>query len=124
MTWTRWIWPTAIMFSTLAVCVFVYGDFVVLPRQAAALWFLLICPGMAFVRLLRLQDVWAEIALAVGLSLALEVFVALMLVYGGWWSPPAGLAILVVATVIGVAAQVHQLTRPLPVMAEPAGDVP
>jgi hypothetical protein len=42
------------------------------------------------VRLLRLQDVWAEVSLATAVSLSLDVGVTLLLVYSGYWSPNSG----------------------------------
>lgn len=72
-------------------------------RLAVLLWFLLVCPGMAIVRLLDLDDPTAEFALAVALSVALAVAVGGAALYSGLWAPGAALAILIAVTV-GAAA--------------------
>ena len=71
-------------------------------RLAVILWFVLVCPGMAVVRLLRVEDVVTELALAVALSLALAMAAGGVALYSGLWSPGATLAILIAFTV-GVA---------------------
>lgn len=74
------------------------------PRAIAALLFLLIGPGLACVRLLRLDDPLTELALAVAVSLALETIVATALLATGYWSAGAALAALVAITLAAVAA--------------------
>jgi hypothetical protein len=67
-----------------------------------ALWFVLVCPGMALVRLLRLEDSVVELVAGVGLSVAVATIVTTVTVYGGissWRWTLGGLLVLV-----GVAA--------------------
>ena len=45
-------------------------------RLAVILWFVLVCPGMAVVRLLAVNDAATELALAVALSIALAILIA------------------------------------------------
>jgi hypothetical protein len=80
-------------------------------RVAAILWFVLVCPGMAFVRLLDLEDAAAEIALAVALSIALATAVGGAALYSGLWAPGATLAILIAIT---IAAAVAPIARSRP----------
>jgi hypothetical protein len=80
-------------------------------RVAVVLWFVLVCPGMAFVRLLDLEDAAAELALAVALSIALATAVGGVALYGGLWAPGASLAVLVAITIAAALAPVAR-TRP------------
>ena len=75
-------------------------------RLAVILWFVLVCPGMAFVRLLDLDDAAAEIALAVALSIALAMAVGGAALYSGLWAPGATLAILIAITIAAAVAPV------------------
>ncbi len=56
-------------------------------RMAAALWFVLVCPGASLVGALRLPDRLAEWVVAVPLSLAVVAGTSIILFYGGVWSP-------------------------------------
>ena len=67
-------------------------------RAPVVLTFVLLCPGLAIVRLLDVPDVLTQLVLAVGLSLALAVLVPAILVYAGAWSPVAALIILIAIT--------------------------
>jgi uncharacterized membrane protein len=114
----KWLWPIIITLSAAVVGGFVYGDVTSPIRPIVALWFLVFCPGMALVRLLRLRDVWAEVTLATALSLALDVGVAMMLVYSGYWSPKLGLAILIGVSLLGATLQAYgPLARPAEITA-------
>ena len=73
----HWLWPAIIVVSAVAAGGLVYAGVAGPLRVAAVLWFLLICPGMAFVRLLRVADLATELMLAIGLSLALDAVVAI-----------------------------------------------
>ena len=56
-------------------------------RMAAALWFVLVCPGVSLIGALRLPDRLAEWLVAVPLSLAAVAGTSIILFYGGAWSP-------------------------------------
>jgi len=68
-------------------------------RAPIVLGFVLVCPGLALVRLLGVPAAMAQISLGVALSLALDVLIPAALLYAGAWSPPAALAILIGLTV-------------------------
>ena len=80
-------------------------------RVAVMLWFVLICPGMAIVRRLRLGDAVTELALAVGLSVALAVLVASIGLYSGLWAPGATLAVLIAITLVAAALPARRWER-------------
>jgi hypothetical protein len=68
-------------------------------RAPIVLGYVLVCPGLALVRLLGVPAAMAQISLGVALSLALDVLIPAALLYAGAWSPPAALAILIGLTV-------------------------
>ena len=102
-----WVWPAVLVLSALVILVFMYGNLAGPARAWAAGWFLLVCPGMALVRLLRLGDRIAEWTLAIGLSLALGGAVAGSMLYLRAWSPERGLALLAGVTVAGALLQLE-----------------
>ncbi len=73
-------------------------------RAPIVIWFIAICPGMALVRLLRLDQPAVEVMLAIALSVAIGGLVPAALLYAGRWSPPWTLAILIAITIGGLAA--------------------
>lgn len=74
-------------------------------RAVAVLSFLVLCPGMAFVGLLRLKDSWAEWTLAIALSLAIDALVAIFILYVGLWSPTWIFMVIAILTLAGVLFQ-------------------
>ena len=50
-------------------------------------WFLLVCPGMAFVPLLRVGSPLLELALGAAVSIGLGVVVGQVMVFTDMWSP-------------------------------------
>ncbi len=90
------------MLATVGIAILTFGDLEVWLRAPVGLFFLLLCPGMAIVRLLETRDPVAELTLAIALSIALDVIVAGGLLYAGAWSPNAALGILMAITVGGV----------------------
>jgi hypothetical protein len=82
-----------------------FGDIDSPVRPLMSFWFLVICPGMAFVRLLHISNLLIEITLAVALSFALDAILATVMVYAGMWSPEWGLAMLLVISLGGALVQ-------------------
>lgn len=79
-------------------------------RSAIILGFVLFCPGMVIVRWLRLHDVLAEIAIAVGVSLAMCTITGTVMIYVGRWNPQAGIGFLLIFTLVGtlIAAPIQK----------------
>jgi uncharacterized membrane protein len=75
-------------------------------RVIALLLFLIFGPGLALVGLLRLRDLWRELSLVIGVSLALDLVVVSAFVYGGNRSSGTALAVLIGIAVIGAVGQV------------------
>jgi uncharacterized membrane protein len=94
--------------SAIAAGFFAFGEIASPLRPVIALWFLSLCPGMAFVRFLDLGEQLPELIVAIALSLALDSIVAGLMVYTGTWSPRMGLAVLIALSVVGALLQLQR----------------
>jgi len=81
-------------------------------RLPVVLVFLLLGPGMAFVPLLGLGDPVAELTIAVGISLAVDLAVALAMLYAGAWAPTTTLVLVAAVALGGAALQRVKAARP------------
>ncbi len=106
-----WTWPLVIVLSTLLVGLVVLTSQPLFLRIPVSVWFLLVIPGMAYVRLLTLKDPLSEWTLAVALSLALDALVSLTMIYIHRWSPDAGLRALMLISLVGAAVQAWRAIR-------------
>lgn len=102
-------WPGAILGIALALLVAVWLDIAFI-RPVLAFAFLLCCPGMAVVRLLRIPDRLVELVAGVSVSLAIDTVVSLTLFYLRVWSWGRVLALLIAACLIGVGLQIRGST--------------
>lgn len=102
-----WLWPGVIAASSLAAALGVGGLLPAPLRALVTLWFLAVCPGMAWVRLLNVDNSLARWTLAVGLSLALVTLLAEGMALAGAWSPPGAVAALIVLSLAGAALQLR-----------------
>ena len=95
----RWrAWRRIVLISTIAV---ILATALGLPegvRGPLTVGYLVFCPGMAVVLLLRLNDAIAEVMLALALSLAITGIIPGVFLYLGVWSPASSLAVLVILT--------------------------
>lgn len=100
-----WLWPVIIFLSALAACIVTY----VIPhaqiRAVIVMSFLFICPGMALVRFLRLNDIVTEWILAFSLSFALDAIVGGVFLYTGHWSLSGILITVLAISLIGATGQ-------------------
>lgn len=79
-------------------------------QSAAAITFLLVGPGLAWVRLARLGDRMTEWTVAVVASLGIAVAVATALLTTGLWTPGRALGVIVGVTIIGSVADAGSVT--------------
>ncbi len=95
-------WRRLIILSGAIAGIVTFGS--VLPglRPFVVLPFLLLCPGLAWVRQLRLEYPLAELTLAVSVSLVLDTVVAAGMLYAGAWSPKGSLALLLALTLVAL----------------------
>jgi len=75
-------------------------------RALAAVAFVLLAPGAAWVGLLQIPDRAAEAAVAIGLSITVTIAIGLVQIYAGAWSPARTLTYLVALTMIGALLQI------------------
>jgi hypothetical protein len=80
-------------------------------RAGVTLAFMAAGPGMAFMGLLRLDDLLLELSLALALSLVVETIIAMALLLLKHWVPSHGLIVLEVLTAIGALAQTRQIYK-------------
>jgi hypothetical protein len=104
-------WDSIIVVSALAAITVNWLAIAQPVRLMVVGWFLLVCPGMAVVRVLRLHAPAAEWMLALAISLSVDMVVGEAMVYAGRWAPSAGL--LIIATVAVMAVWIPRLLSPV-----------
>jgi hypothetical protein len=104
----RSLWPKLFLISAAATAALVYGGVHSGVRLPVVLWFLLVCPGTALVRLLDLEDLLAEITVGVAVSAALAIIVSGVMLYAGAWSPNATLAVLLGITIFATVVDMRR----------------
>ncbi len=107
----RFGWSLLIIFSALVTgwLTFAYIDSPF--RFWLTGWFIIVCPGMAWARLLRLRESYFEWTLAIALSLALAAIVSGVMLYAKVWSPQWGVAVLIGISVVGVVWELLMANR-------------
>jgi hypothetical protein len=80
-------------------------------RAAVILSFVLVCPGMALVRIARLPAGSYQLALGIAVSMGCVVLVPAALLYAGAWSTLSALVILVSLTVAAAATEFGRSVR-------------
>lgn len=108
---TRYAWPVLILIWAAATALVVFADILPAVRPAVVIGFMLICPGMALIRLLRISDTLHEMVFAIGLSLAIDSALASLMLYAGAWNPDRSVAYLIILSVVGALFQIAALTR-------------
>lgn len=77
-------------------------------RPLIVFWFVLVCPGMAFVRLLDIDDMWVELSMGAVFSIVIDMIVASLLLYIGLWTTVGILSVLLGICLIGLTIQTVQ----------------
>jgi hypothetical protein len=93
--------------SGLAAVAGVLGEVGAPVQPVLVCWFVLVCPGMAFVGLIRPPSLLFALTLSIAVSCALAVVVAQALLFAGAWSPVTGLIILAALTTVGAGADLR-----------------
>lgn len=128
----RLLWPTASSLWMIGAGIAVVAAPASPLRAVLLLSFLLLGPGLALVRLLRIGDFVMELTLALALGIVLSTLVSGTMAYAGHWVPMLGLAVLMCITLAANsveelrfrAARRPQLgTETLSVPPEPASNV-
>jgi uncharacterized membrane protein len=95
-------WPAGLVAAAGVASAMTAAGGASLPRTLIVLGFLLLCPGLALLRLAGSFDWLATLTLSLTLSIAVDMLLALGLAYAGLWSPAAAL-IGLAGIVIGAA---------------------
>jgi hypothetical protein len=101
----------AVLILTAGAAVLVALDVTVAVRPLVVFIAALIVPGVAIGLRLPQQDGLIMLGLVVTLSLAIEVLIALVMVWARWWHPDAGAGILAGASVLAIAADLRSTVR-------------
>lgn len=106
-----WLWPGVILSSAIAVVVLAAVDVATPLRTLLSVWFLAVCPGMAWARVVGFPDPAWRWTFAIASSVSFELLLALGMVYGGLWSVGGALALLAILAVIGALLDVLVVSR-------------
>jgi hypothetical protein len=101
----RYLPPLLLLLAGPVVLALIVLDTPAWLRAAPVLLYVCAAPGYAVVRLLGLSDPLMTALLGVGLSLALGLIVAQLMIYAHLWSPLLGLSTLVVLASVAAAAE-------------------
>jgi hypothetical protein len=107
----RFVWPAIVVASTLAALGLILLDVQGAVRVVATVWFLAVCPGMAWTRVLGVDDPAARWTLAIAASLSVEVLVAAAMAYARVWSVEGAVAAYAAVAIIGVIADLAWSSR-------------
>jgi Peptidase family M23 len=94
-------WLALLIAASTTVAALAYTDVHTPARVLLVPAFLLVFPGMAWVRLLRIFERTMTVILAISLSIVVDTAVPGTLVYAGGWSAGAALAIVLAVTLAG-----------------------
>jgi len=98
-------WPAIIFVSAVGAGLMVAMGSQSPLRPAVIFWFILVCPGMAFTRLLPIKSFISELTVAVAGSIVLDTLVTEVMIYTRQWSPEWGVLTLIGLSAIGVGLQ-------------------
>ena len=104
-------WPVVVLVSSVALSALVAVDAGGALRLVLALWFLLVCTGMAFVPLFPIPALGIQLVVAVAASLAIDTIVATTIVRVGDLSATTGLRVLDVVVLVGCVLQILKWVR-------------
>jgi len=104
-TYRRWL-AAVLLVDALLVAAFVALDAGVAIRPLAVFLLVLLGPGLGFTGFLDMQDALAELAVAVPISLACDVFLAGLISVVGAWEPDAALGWYSLSIAVLLAVQV------------------
>ncbi len=101
-----WFWPAILLLSVIAVISLVIVGPGTPLQPYVVMEFLFLCPGMAYVPLLKLNNSIIELTLGVALSLSIDAIVAGCFLYAHAWSPSGILWVLDLVTLLGASIQI------------------
>jgi hypothetical protein len=102
----RIVWPFIIIVSTALVYVAYLEHLTPALRVAITLWFILFCPGMAYVQLLGITNPLVQWTIAVAVSFSIVTLTAIVMLFLDNWSSLLGLQIISGITLAGAIAHI------------------
>lgn len=111
-TTQRLLWPAVILVSGILVLIMMAANIQSPIRPWLAFWFLLVCPGFAYLPLLRLRSGWIQLPVGLALSVAIDTIVAETLVLARLWSSLGALIIICGIAFAGIALQYFRVIQP------------
>ncbi len=78
-------------------------------RPILVFGFMLICPGLALVRMFDLNDSLSEFILGIALSISINILLAEFMAFTHLWSPNGELGILILISFIGAGMQMKKV---------------
>ncbi len=102
-------WPGAVLASSATLMVAEGFDLGPPLAPILALWFLLVCPGVSYVRLLRLGEPLTEFLLTVAFSVSIGALASLALLAGQVWTPGRTLLVVVGIAVVGAGIDAYRV---------------
>ncbi len=107
-------WSLIIILSAIAVALAIVVNAGAPVRPLLVFWFLLVCPGMAFVQMMHIEERLIELVLAIALSIALDTIVAEIMALNKIWSFRGGLFVLICLSLLGAALQIMRAINQMP----------
>jgi hypothetical protein len=102
----RIVWPFIIIVSTVLVYVAYLELLTPALRVAIVLWFILFCPGMAYVQLLGIANPLVQWTIAVAISFSIVSLTATVMLFLNGWSSLLGLHVIAGITLAGAIAHI------------------
>lgn len=102
-------WPATILFGGLLIISTQVAHLSLPPFLLLA--YLLICPGMAYIRLIGLQDQVAEWVLAIALSITMMTLFSEIMALTAHWSPWLAVLVLIGLSWLGALWQIFHIRR-------------
>lgn len=99
------LWSVVIMISAVVAGLMVLTNTPSAARFIIVVGFLLVCPGMMFVRFFNFNEPLVEWMLAIALSLVVDAVVPGLMLAIGRWSTTGAFTVILGLTVLGVIAQ-------------------
>ena len=101
----RIYWPAIIVLSAVLAGVASIGVLGRFLQFFIVSWFIMVIPGMAYIRLIRSLQPLPRWVLAITMSIVFATFISLFMALTRSWHPIRGLMVLIVISVIGAALQ-------------------
>ena len=102
------LWPWIITVTSAATGLVVWTGIFPALRPVLVFFFLLVCPGMAYIQLLSIQDPLIKAVLAIALSLAIDTVIAMILLSTRGWVPFQGMLLIIGICMLGVILQMNR----------------